>query len=149
MIIIEAGGSVTIEENAILSVDASSSVKELNDILPWDNLDDYDVRTVTRHNGRTAWYLTYVPEATQLGTPTDLEWGVYYNETGWEYDPITGDVASVELEKTERSGAMSWKTVLPDQAWIQMKLYRVGEDTPVGEWRTSHNPSYQPEYPFP
>lgn len=144
-ITIGANGSYTSSSGAILKVIVNPSVQDVSAVLPWNNLADYTVRESHDPDGEKVWTLVHTAGLTKLGTPTNLTWGDFYRETWWEWDSA-GNLIGVHLEKLARPGSMSWKTVRPDQAWVELKLYRVGTSAPIATWRESNDPMVQPEY---
>ena len=58
---------------------------------------------------------------TQLGTPTNLTWGVWYDS---------------DDQSSTLPGAMSWDRVEPSQNKYQIMIYRQGEAEPI--YRTTH-----------
>lgn len=81
----------------------------------------------------------------KLATPTQLTWGVEYRETWWNEDPATGKI-SVRLDKRTKPGFMSWKTEEPDQARVQVHIYRVGDSQPCASEQWGFDPQLEVEF---
>ena len=139
-------GSYIGSKKAILQVESDSAIQNWNTILTGFEQDDYDIQSDVYSDGSNIWKLRYVKGLTKLGTPTNLTWGTEYREAGWNIDPVTGTLLGVHLTKHSKPGVMSWKAVLPDQAWVEIKIYRVGTNGQVVNCREWFDPMVQPEY---
>ena len=87
------------------------------------NLDDFQIDSWS-----DSYTLTYVAGKTKLGSATDLTWGV---EHSWDWDPETGDLIDNPAYYVALPGVASFKRASLDQAQYEIKLYKVGQDTPV------------------
>lgn len=125
-----SGGTIT--GSGTLQVDAAAGY-ELSNIL--SNPADFDVVEEHRQSDFSTWLLKYAGGLIKLGTPTDLSWGTWYEDDG-----------NGIITPTPVPGAMSWKTVRPDQARASIKIYDAltGECVYPGE--AGYDPQMQPEY---
>ena len=125
-----SGGTIT--GSGTLQVDAAAGY-ELSDIL--SNPADFDVLEEYRQSDFSTWLLKYAGGLIKLGTPTDLSWGTWYEDDG------TGNITA-----TPFPGAMSWKTVRPDQARASIKIYDALTGECVSPGEAGFDPQMQPEY---
>ena len=125
-----SGGTIT--GSGTLQVDAAAGY-ELSDIL--SNPADFDVLEEYRQSDFSTWLLKYAGGLTKLGTPTDLSWGTWYEDDG------TGNITA-----TPFPGAMSWKTVRPDQARASIRIYDAWTGECVSSGEAGYDPQMQPEY---
>ena len=140
-----AKGMVEHDNEKEFSVIAEPSVKDITKVLPWFNTNDYSVNENLWDDGTKYWRVYFTSGLIKLATPTHLTWGVEYRETWWNEDPVTGEI-TVKLEKLTKPGFMSWKTERPDQARVQVHIYRVGENTPCASEQWGFDPQVEPEY---
>lgn len=141
-----ANGVIEHDHEKDFRVQVDPSVNDITDVLPWFNTTDHEYKEDIWENGKTtAWRVNFVHGLIKLATPTELMWGVEYRETWWNEDPATGKI-TVNLEKMTKPGFMSWKTELPDQARVQVYIYRVGEGQPCAYDTWGFDPQVQPEY---
>lgn len=125
-----SGGTIT--GSGTLQVDAAAGY-ELSDIL--SNPADFDVVEEFKQSDFSTWLLKYAGGLTKLGTPTDLSWGIWYEDDG------TGNITPTPVP-----GAMSWKTVRPDQARASIKIYDALTGECVSRGEAGYDPQMQPEY---
>lgn len=144
-----SNGSITVGANGTYSGSGTLGINamagsSLEDIVKGLPLDDFDVQSQTNPDGSLFWNLKYAGGLIKLGTPTELSWGNRYADV-WEHDETTGQDTITGYTKSSQPGIMSWKTVRPDQAQAQVKVYNES-DVCVAETWCGFDPQQQPEY---
>ena len=118
---------------------------ELADLLQGLGFGDFDINEDSHDDGTLSWNIRYVGGLIKLGTPVDLQWGIEYNDI-WRWDEETEEDYLDGYTTREVPGMMSWKTVRPDQARANIKIYEVGNPQPVIDGGWGFDPQVQPEY---
>ena len=118
---ITAGNTGSLSGNGEFLITAKAG-SQLSDLVKGVDLADYDIVSETRPDGTLFWSLKFADGLIKLGTPTDLSWGTRYDYT-IDYDENTGAEIITGCTQTPQPGMMSWKTVRPDQAQFQVKIY--------------------------
>lgn len=142
-------GTITLESGDSYSgsgrfyVQADSAVASIASVLFGFNMDDYDISENIWDDGTKQWQLKNSAGLIKLGTPKNLRWGIEYREE-WIDDGNGGE--DIILHPFERNGSMSWETVTPDQAEVQIHIYRQGETTPCHSERWGFGEDHQPQY---
>ena len=142
-----AGTNGVLSGTGVIEMHTDSSVTDWKDLFSGFNLDNYDVidQNFDREEGITHTHIKNVAGLIKLGTPINLTWGIEYRER-WHWDEDTQEDIFDGYEVLEKPGFTSWDTVTPDQAEIDIKIYRVGEDAPCAEGRWGFGPEFQPEH---
>ncbi len=123
-----------------------SNVSNWKNLFTGFNMDDYDVANQnTDPEGNTHTHIKNVAGLIKLGMPINLTWGTEYREQ-WHWDEESQEDVFDGYEIITKPGFTSWDTVTPDQAEIEIKIYRVGDTTPCAEGRWGFGPEFQPEH---
>ena len=112
-----------------------ATAEDVPTCLPWLDLDQY---FISEDMDRCILYNT--AGMTQLGKPTDLQWG-YTAEWDWDEE---NQEEIIRLE--ERPGGMVWKTAMPDQADAVISIYDAETDELVQDSWWGFGVTYEPQY---
>lgn len=111
------------------------------------NLNDYDISSYFDPSGNTQWSLKNAAGLIKLATPKNPAWGTQYVDR-WSYNPTKDTYEITGYDVIPKAGYISWETDRPDQAEVNVKVYRVEEDGAVlvADERSGYGEDVEPLY---